>query len=52
LAVLELSLVRGCIGWCQLAHALPLDLRPACCLVPWASSGLGPCRSGLWERLV
>lgn len=52
LAVLELSLVRSCVGRCQIALALPLDLRPAGCLLPWASSGLGSCRSRLWERLV
>lgn len=52
LAVLELSLVRSCVGRCQIALALPLDLRPACRLLSWASSGLGSCRPRLWERLV
>lgn len=52
LAVLELSLIRGCIGRCQFPHALAFDLRTTCSLVSWASSGLGSCRSWLWERLV
>lgn len=52
LAVLELSLRRGSFRWRQLSHALPLDLRIAVVDVSWASSGLDPCGSGLWERLV
>lgn len=52
LAVLELRLRRGCLRGRKFSQALPLDLRIAVHIIPWAASGLGARRTWLGQRLV